>query len=250
VSPLVAILRSFCAGCLLSAGTLTAVAGTLAESARVDVLEDTLTGSSQGWEVLAYGSRVQLAKEEGALAGDWGMEIRSFPRRTEAPSTDGVDQQWRIGLDRRFEGGNGIHTEGLFDESGFGPYAKGYRHSILYDWAILETENFRVSLGPGLVGDYALEPANGEERFNMMSRFGQSLSWRLHEGIVIRQNLDTTVDQTPEDDFATVLNLDLETLFADRLSFRMSYEVHYEDTENQRMERQDARLSTSIGYRF
>jgi hypothetical protein len=182
VSPLVAILRSFCAGCLLSAGTLTAVAGTLAESARVDVLEDTLTGSSQGWEVLAYGSRVQLAKEEGALAGDWGMEIRSFPRRTETPSTDGVDQQWRIGLDRRFEGGNGIHTEGLFDESGFGPYAKGYRHSILYDWAILETENFRVSLGPGLVGDYALEPANGEERFNMMSRFGQSLSWRLHEG--------------------------------------------------------------------
>ena len=242
--------RGTFAGCLLLLAASSLVAASLAETARVEVLEDELAESPPGWEVLAYGARIQLAEEEGALGGDWGIEARAFPRTVAEPSTDVVDQQWRIGLDHRFPTGDGIQTEGLFDESGFGPYSKGYRHSILYDWAILETESFRVSLGPGLVGDYALDSVDREERFNVMSRLGQSLSWRLHEGIVIRQKLDTTVAPTPEDDFAAVLNLDLETLFADRLSFRMSYEVHYEDTENQRMERQDARLSTSIGYRF
>lgn len=216
----------------------------------MEVLEEALAETSPEWEVLAYGSRIQLAEEDGAWGGDWGMETRSFPRMATQPSTDGVDQQWSIRLDRNLEAGGGLHSEGLFDESGFGPYAKGYRHAILYDWAILESENFRMSLGPGLVGDYSLEPSSSEERLNMMSRVGQSLSWQLQEGIVIRQNLDTTLDQTPEDNFAAVLNLDLETLFADRLSFRMSYEVHYEDSDDQPMERRDSRLSTSIGYRF
>lgn len=174
---------------------------------------------------------------------------QAYPSSSLEPSLSTEDR--RVGLDVRSPllPGGFLQSRSLIDEGGFGPYDRGYRQVVGYGLRLVDRQSVTFDIAPGVVGDYSAERPL-EERLRWMGNLNQSLTWLVTDGVVLNQNFNTTLERTETDDLSAVLNLDLETLLAERLSFKLSYEVHYDDSIGDEMEQRDARLSTSVGFRF
>ncbi len=142
-----------------------------------------------------------------------------------------------------------LESRSLVDESRFGPHSGGYRQIVGYGLRLLDREALSFEIVPGFASDYSFH-GPFEDRLNLMGNLNQNLSWTVTDSFVVSQNFNTTLERTEADDLSAVMNLDLETLFADRLSFKLSYEVHYDDSIGDALEMRDSRLSTSVGFRF
>jgi len=177
------------------------------------------------------------------------LDHQAFPSGTASKTFSSAEH--RLGVDFR----SPLFSNGFFesrtylDEAGFGHFDSGYRQVIGYGLRILENQHLTFEIVPGVIGDYSNERAF-EERLRWMGNIGQNLTWVVAEGFVVNQNFNTSLERTETEDLSAVLNLDLETLLAERLSFKLSYEVHYDDSIGDEMDKRDARLSTSVGYRF
>lgn len=160
-------------------------------------------------------------------------------------------EEHRIGINYRnplFSTGF-LESRSYVDESSFGHHQSGYRQVLGYGLRIVDRQSLTFDIVPGVVGDYSAERPF-EERLRWLGNVGQNLTWVVTDGLVLNQNFNTSLERTEDDDLSAVLNLDLETLLAERLSFKLSYEVHYDDSLGEELEQRDARLSTSVGYRF
>lgn len=162
-----------------------------------------------------------------------------------------TDSDHRLGVNYRTELSDigFLESRSTIDDSGFGPYSRGYRQVVGYGLRIVDRQTVTFDIVPGVLGDYSMDRPI-EERLKLMGNLNQNLSWAVSDGFVFTQNFNTTLERTETDDLSAVLNLDLETLFADRLSFKLSYEVHYDDSLGDDWEKRDSRLSTSVGFRF
>jgi len=204
-----------------------------------------LSGDS-AWTSSPSGQSLFMIGESG---GDSGHSVAIHHDAFPASSAGATDH--RIGLNYRadlFEVGF-LESRSTIDESQFGPYSQGYRQVVGYGLRLLDKQSLTFDVVPGVIGDFSADRPI-EERLKVMGNFNQNLSWRVSDGFVVTQNFNTTVERTEEDDLSAVMNLDLETLFSDRLSFKLSYEVHYDDSIGDELEQRDARLSTSVGFRF
>ena len=175
---------------------------------------------------------------------------RSFPasslNSSRAPEDHRLSLNYRSQLSER----GFLQGQSFLDESAFGPNSGGYRQVVGYGLRIVDRQTVTFDVVPGVAGDYSLENRFPDERVRWMGNLNQNLSWEINDGFILNQNFNTTLERTGEDDLSAVLNLDLETLFSDQLSFKLSYEVHYDDSIGDEMEQRDARLSTSVGFRF
>jgi hypothetical protein len=177
------------------------------------------------------------------------IDHRAFPASSAAPAASAEDHSLNLQYRSRILDRGFFQGRSTIDETGFGPYSSGYRQVLGYGLRVLDRRTVTFDIVPGVVGDYSREGPL-EERLNWMGNLNQNLSWEVHDGFVLNQNFNTTLERTERDNLSAVLNLDLETLFADRLSFKLSYEVHYDDSLGDEMEKRDSRLATSVGFRF
>ena len=125
------------------------------------------------------------------------------------------------------------------------------RQSLGYGVDLYRSSFLRFSITPGFAGGY--EDASwlpAEERFGMMGNLSQALSWRPGDAFQINQRFNYSIQRIDEDNLAAFMNLDLETLLTESLSFRVSYEVKYDDRGSEEMELREARVSGAIGFDF
>lgn len=177
------------------------------------------------------------------------IDHTAFPSSSEAPSSSAADHTLGVSYRNRLFNYGFLESQSIIDETGFGHFSRGYRQVVGYGLRILDRQTVTFDIVPGVVGDYAADESI-ENRLKWMGNLNQNFSWQVSDGLVLNQNFNTTLERTDTDNLSAVLNLDLETLFSDRLSFKLSYEVHYDDTVGEEMEQRDARLSTSVGFRF
>lgn len=173
----------------------------------------------------------------------------AFPSNSSANTFS--NEEHRLGLDYRSPlfSSSFLESRSLIDESSFGHHESGYRQVLGYGVRLIDRQGVTFEIVPGVLGDYSVERPL-EDRLRWMGNLGQNLTWVVTDGLVFNQNFNTSLERTETDDLSAVLNLDLETLLAERLSFKLSYEVHYDDSIGDEMEQRDARLSTSVGFRF
>lgn len=165
--------------------------------------------------------------------GETGEEIRL-----------GIDYRAPIGYSNSF-----LYSRSTLDETNFGTNGRRYQQVFGYGLRLVQSDTFSFDIIPGLGSRHYIERPL-EDSFRIHGNLQQNISWQLSEGFVVNQKFNTTLEKTEEENLSAVMNLDLETLFSDRLSFRLSYEVHYDDAESDIMEQRESRFSTSIGYRF
>tara|TARA_R100000027_G_scaffold62209_2_gene54174 strand:- start:6378 stop:7142 length:765 start_codon:yes stop_codon:yes gene_type:complete len=177
------------------------------------------------------------------------IQHSAFPASSLSSSDTSVDH--RLGVNYRTELSDigFLESRSMIDDSNFGPYSPGYRQVVGYGLRIVDRRTVTFDIIPGVLGDYSVDRPI-EERLKLMGNLNQNLSWAVSDGFVVTQNFNTTLERTEDNDLSAVLNLDLETLFAERLSFKLSYEVHYDDSLGDDLEKRDSRLSTSVGFRF
>lgn len=234
------------------------VAG-LARASEADVLLSPSAGlkpqspvaeDETAWTYTPSGDAVfHFRKSEGADRSFIRLGHQAFPSNSLANTYS--PEEHRLGVDYRsplFSNGF-LESRSYIDESTFGHHQSGYRQVLGYGLRIIDRQSVTFEIVPGVSGDYSADRSL-EERLRWMGNLGQNLTWAVTDGIVLNQNFNTSLERTEADDLSAVLNLDLETLLAERLSFKLSYEVHYDDSIGDEMEQRDARLSTSVGFRF
>lgn len=192
----------------------------------------------------------RLDELSGSGHGPLTVRHRSFPASSFDSSGSVEDHRLGFHYRGRISERSFLQGQSFLDDSAFGPYEGSYRQVVGYGLRIVDRRTITFDLVPGVAGNYALEDPLMDERMRWMGNVNQNLSWKIKDGFVLNQNFNTTLERTGEDDLSAVLNLDLETLFSDQLSFKLSYEVHYDDSIGDEMEQRDARLSTSVGFRF
>ncbi|MFP4352986.1 MAG: DUF481 domain-containing protein [Puniceicoccaceae bacterium] len=203
------------------------------------------------WSYSPSGAVVfRLDELVGPELGPVAIRHRSFPASSlDSPRSP---EDHRLGFDyrSRLSGRGFLQGQSFLDDGAFGPYAGGYRQVVGYGLRIVDRQTVTFEVVPGVAGNYSLDDPFIDERVRWMGNVNQNLSWEIKDGLVLNQNFNTILERTREEDLSAVLNLDLETLFSDQLSFKLSYEVHYDDSIGDEMEQRDARLSTSVGFRF
>ena len=202
------------------------------------------------WQFSPSGQSLFLMDHDYSLLHpSLSVQHTSFPSSSTQASSTFSDH--RVGLNYRSNLGDMgfLESRSLVDESNFGPHSSGYRQVLGYGLRLLDRETISFEVVPGVMGDYSTTGPI-EERLRLMGNLNQNLSWAVTDRFVVTQNFNTALERTEEDTLSAVMNLDLETLFADRLSFKLSYEVHYDDSTGDEMEQRDSRLSTSVGFRF
>jgi len=244
--------------------------GALAKAPADQLTASTLLdeGTADDWSVLGenpwtlrsmdelfsnQGTWIQAGAEKGTfLQNGSGVDFSGtrFPTRNTSNSETGEDL--RLGLQYRAPIGYSnsfLYSRSTLDDSNFGTNGRHYQQVFGYGLRLVQSDTFAFDIIPGLGSRHYIERPL-EESMRIHGNLQQNITWQLSEGFVVNQNFTTTLEKTEEENLSAVMNLDLETLFSDRLSFRLSYEVHYDDTENEIMEQRESRLSTSIGYRF
>jgi len=153
----------------------------------------------------------------------------AFPSVSDANTFS--NEEHRLGVDYRsplFSNGF-LESRSYIDESAFGHHDSGYRQVLGYGLRIVDHQRLTFDIVPGVSAEPSLE-----ERLRWMGNLGQNLTWVVTDGLVLNQNFHTSLERTETDD----------------LSFKLSYEVHYDDSIGDEMDQRDARLSTSVGFRF
>lgn len=241
------IVASFMGASLLAATDSSVLFTPGAEAAQAMQKEE----SESLWKYSPAGTRLNLSLSDTGLEPGSTLSIRhsSFPGSTLSPSSSSEDNRLDVNYRSQLSTLGFLESRSTVEENGFGHYSKGYRQVLGYGLRVIDLQTVTFEIVPGVVGDYSTNPTV-EERLNWMGNLNQNLSWIVTDGFVLNQNFNTSLERTEADDLSAVLNLDLETLFADRLSFKLSYEVHYDDSIGDALEQRDARLSTSVGFRF
>jgi len=121
--------------------------------------------------------------------------------------------------------------------------------TVGYGIRLLDSDTVAFEIIPGLARAYGGD-LTAEERAGWIGNIGQQLTWNVAGDFSIHQRLNTFVERTAADYLSAVVNLDVETLLTEQLSFKISYEVHYDDSMSSEMERRERRVSTAIGIRF
>ncbi|MGF1531646.1 MAG: DUF481 domain-containing protein [Puniceicoccaceae bacterium] len=144
-----------------------------------------------------------------------------------------------------------VQTQTLVDSTFNDSISFGYRQSLGYGLLLWNTDRFRFSLAPGVAGGYENDSTlSFEDRLSMLGNFNQRLSLSFSEKLVVNQEFNYFVQRVDDDNLATFMNVDLETLLSNRLSFKVSYEVKYDDTVSEDLELRESRISTAIGFQF
>lgn len=142
-----------------------------------------------------------------------------------------------------------FQSQSIFDGRPMGLHGGGIRQVLGYGVRLIDGDSLKFDVVPGVFRNREEEEFEPEDS-RWSGNLNQTLSWVIAEGFAVSQNLNTFVRQSDDDVFSAVMNLDLETLVSDHLSFRVSYEVLYEDSASEDLERRDSRFTTSVGYRF
>lgn len=144
-----------------------------------------------------------------------------------------------------------VQTQSLLDSTLDPQAVFGFRQSLGYGLHFFRTDRVHFSLAPGIAGGYDDDAfASFEDRFAMLGNINQSLTFQFNEDLTVSQEFNYFIQRVEEDNLAAFMNLDLETLLSESLSFRVSYEVKYDDTASEEMELRESRISTAIGFRF
>ncbi len=249
---MVSCLRGFVFGsALLCAGALPLAASDLLLPDSAGAEDSVPSAAPSPWSETPSGALVFRLGETGG-PGDQLVTIRhgSFPASSRLSSGSAEDHRLSLNYRSQLSERGFLQGRSFLDESEFGPYSVGYRQVVGYGLRIVDRQTVTFEIVPGFVGDYSVEDPFLDQRMRWMGNLNQNMSWEINDGFVLNQNFNTTLERTGEDDLSAVLNLDLETLFSEQLSFKLSYEVHYDDSVGDEMEQRDARLSTSVGFRF
>lgn len=143
-----------------------------------------------------------------------------------------------------------LQSQSIFDTRNSKISGEGFRQVVGYGFRVIDRDSVKFDVVPGVFSEaYRDGPVSDEETL-WSGNLNQNLSWVIAEGFAISQNFNTFVKQTEDEVFSAVMNLDLETLVSEKFSFRVSYEVLYDDSSSDEMERRDSRFMTSVGYRF
>ncbi len=196
------------------------------------------------------------ASERSKLISDGGvfrvemdrMPIRYAPSGDDVGADDfGVAVSFRVPVSEL----TFVQTRSLVDSTLNPEAVFGYRQSLGYGVNLFQTERIQFSLAPGIAGGYDDDDSVlFEDRFAMLGNINQSLTFRLTDDFAVNQEFNYFVQRVEEENLAAFMNLDLETLLSDSLSFRVSYEVKYDDTASDEMELRESRISTAIGFSF
>lgn len=142
-----------------------------------------------------------------------------------------------------------LHARSMLERGGSGSLEEGFRQVVGYGIRFLDSETMRFDVVPGFVRTYGrFDPTQGAPVWT--GNLSQNFVWLINDNVAIQQNVSSFVERFEDDSMAAVLNFDLETLLSDRLSFRVSYEVEYDDVLSDEFEKSNTRFSTSVGYRF
>ncbi len=118
-----------------------------------------------------------------------------------------------------------------------------------YGFRVMESDDLSFDLVPGLGKAYS-HTGSQQEESGWMGNVNQQLTWSLGDDFALRQRLNTFWERHADDSMTAVVNLDVETILTEAVTFRVSYEVLYDDWQSDEFERRDRRLSTSVGFRF
>lgn len=238
------------AGCFCGAGFAVSAESDILQSPTAKISTPAASLSDAAWTYSPSGESVRLL-QNGSLANEstFSLEHSAFPSSSLDSSPSTSDHRLGVNYRANLSDFGFLESRSTIDDSEFGPYSQGYRQSIGYGLKILDRQSLTFNIVPGVVGDFSADRPI-EERLKLMGNLNQNLSWEVSDGFIFTQNFNTTLERTETDDLSAVMNLDLETLFADRLSFKLSYEVHYDDSFGEDLEKRDSRLSTSVGFRF
>ena len=219
-------------------------------SSGAESVETPQESSGSAWTYSPSGESVLLFQNgSGSDSSLVSIQHSAFPSSSLTPSSSSSDHRLGVNYQTSLSDYGFLESRSTVDDSNFGPYSRGYRQTVGYGLRILDNQSVSFNIVPGVVGEYSVDRPI-EDRLKLMGNLNQNLSWEVSDGFIFTQNFNTTLERTDTDDLSAVMNLDLETLFADRLSFKLSYEVHYDDSLGDELEQRDARLSTSVGFRF
>lgn len=144
-----------------------------------------------------------------------------------------------------------VQTQSMLDSTLDPDAVFGYRQSLGYGVHLFRSDRIHFTLAPGIAGGFEDdESVRFEDRFAMLGNINQTLTFRFNDDLSVNQEFNYFVQRVEEDNLAAFMNLDLETLLSESLSFRVSYEVKYDDTASDEMELRESRISTAIGFRF
>lgn len=205
---------------------------------------------SKGADVAAPASTV-IKLPEWAGESKHHFQVRGYSIRYGLPDWDEphdevrLTYQYRVPISEyRF-----IQTQSFLGRTTILGREQDLLQTVGYGIRLLDSDVLAFELVPGLGRAYGGDSPS-EQRSGWIGNIGHQLSWNINGDFSVHQRLNTFVERTPADYLSAVVNLDIETLLTDQLSFKISYEVHYDDSMSNEMERRERRVSTAIGIRF
>lgn len=217
-------------------GTLEA--GYLLQSGRTDRNEVTLRGDVQ--------------RDRGRNNYRWQGELL-YGEQNDEKNNDryGLNFRWRRNLDEHFF----FQTLTTYEKDRIRQVRHRAEQEIGVGYKVFNTDNFKFSVGPGFTfqfEEFRLEEGQEpiDDKWNYLLTVNQDLLWLINSRLRVEQSTKYLLDPDDTEDYIVRFNAGLVSKLTERLSLGVRYQLIYENQTAGDVEKDDQRLTTSLGWVF